>query len=201
MGYYIFSYGINTNKIQAAIGSKDDNLYNEILDTETFKNYSSQDFKGHITTGEALEHLIFGKPYNTSSAHAYWYAFITLCSYLGESLDGTHEIKMGYETDLINQYLKSDFGVNITIEEVLINGGDIFGLPAIQDWPLSGLLNRTTLIALQSKFNAINITDEMLEKLFEEDDEKEMAYDSIRQIQENITYCLNNNMDLISFCH
>lgn len=201
MGYNIFSYGINSNRIQASIGSKDNNLYNRILATDTFELYSSQDFKDHTTTREALDHLIFGKPYNNRSAHAYWYAFIALCALLGESLPATHEINLGYETDLINGYLESDFGLKMTIEEVLINERNPFGLPSVTDWPLSGLLEKSDLIALQPKFNAINITEDMLEKLLDEDEEKEMAYDSIKQIKENITHCIKLDMELISFCH
>jgi hypothetical protein len=36
-----------------------------------------------------------------------------------------------------------------------------------------------------------DIADDRLQQLAEEDDEKEMAYDSIRQIKENIAYCLD----------
>ena len=201
MGYYIFSYGINTHAIQKSIGSKDSVLYNKLLESETFKLYSEQDFEGHITTKQALEDLIFDEPYNANSAHAYWYAFIAICSHLGERLPSSHEIKLGYETDLINNYLASDFGTNMVIEEWLLNEKSSFGLPLVQDWPVSGLLNNIDLIAFRQKFDSIDITDELLEKLSEEDDEKEMAYDSIRQTQNNISYCLENGLDLISFCH
>jgi hypothetical protein len=210
MGYYIFSYAINTDKVLASIGSGDNNLYNKILKTDTFNLYSDQDFAGHTTTKEALENLIFGRKYfkifarkyNKKSAHAYWYALIVICSYLGEALPATHEIKLGYETDLINGYLKSDFDISMIIEEeLLVNGNDPFDLPSVQDWPLSGLLNRADLISLQQKFISINITDDMVTKLLEKDEEIEMAYDSIKQIKENISYCLENSLDLISFCH
>jgi len=201
MGYYIFSYGINTAEIKEAIGSKDNDLFEDILETEIFDNYSDQNFPGHTTTREALEHLIFGHAYDARSAHAYWYAFIALCAHLGQDLPSTHEIKLGYETDLINGYMASDFGIKVVIEEVLINERNEWGLPVVQDWPLSGLLDRNQLTKLQSLFAPIEITDEKLEQLQEEDDEKEMAYDSIRQTKENIDYCIYNNLDLISFCH
>jgi len=201
MGYHIFSYAINTRKIQLALGSKDVNLFSEIQETDTFKLYSSQDFHGHISTRQALEHLIFGEAYNILSAHAYWYAFIAICAYLGKSLPSTHEIKLGYETDFINEFLKSDFGVEIVIEEVLINEKNPFNLPRVTDWPISGFLDKDDLIALEPKFSAIHITNDMLEKLLDEDEEREMAYDGIRQIKENITYCIKNDINLISFCH
>lgn len=202
MGYYIFSYGINTDAIHKSIGSNDNHLFNEIIETETFENYTDQNFAGQTTVKDALEHLIFNRPYNIDSAHAYGYALITICSYLGEQMPSTHEIKLGYETDLINGYLKSDFGITLVIEEELLaKEYDPFKLPPVQDWPLTGVLNKTNLVTLQQKLMGVAITDDMLEALSEEDEEKEMAYDSIRQIKENVSYCLDNGLELISFCH
>ncbi|AEW00263.1 hypothetical protein A4D02_23320 [Niastella koreensis] len=201
MGYYIFSYGIKTDQLIKSIGSNDADLLNGVLDTETFKLYSDQDFAGSVTTKHALEHLIFGKPYITESAHSYWYAFISICAYLGEALPATHEIKLGYETDIINDLLDKDFNLKINIEETLINGDHSFPLPQVRDWPLCGLINKGQLSALKTQFENINITDEMLEALLDEDDEKEMAYDSIKQIKENISYCIGKDLELISFCH
>jgi hypothetical protein len=121
MGYNIFSYAIKTDQLIKSIGSNNSDLFNRVLDTETFRLYSDQDFEGSVTTKLALEQLIFGKPYITQSAHSYWYAFIAMCSYFGEALPATHEINLGYETDIINEWLDKDFNVKINIEETLIN--------------------------------------------------------------------------------
>jgi hypothetical protein len=201
MGYNIFSYGINTNQIKQSLDSKDKNLFNEVLESDAFENYSSQEDTGVNSTKIALEHLIFSKDYNQIAPHTYWYAFIAICDTLGEKFEGTHEINLGYETDFINKYLDSDFNIKLNIEETLLTGEDSFGMPAPDDWPLCGILNRKALLELSEKFRGINISDEQLEELLEEDEEKEMAYDSIRQIKENISYCLENNLELISFCH
>lgn len=201
MGYYIFSYAIKTDQIIKLIGSNDSDLFNRVLDTETFKLYSDQDFAGAVTTKHALEHLIFGKPYVTQSAHSYWYAFIAICSLSGEALPATHEIKLGYETDIINELLEKDFKLKINIEETLLNENHSISLPKTQDWPLCGLISSSQLSALKVLFENINITDQMLETLLDEDEEKEMAYDSIKQIKENISYCVEKDLELISFCH
>jgi len=183
------------------LGSKDIAVYEDILTTDTLTVYAEQDFEGHIGTKDALEQLVWGKPYDKRSAHAYWYALIALTDYAGERLPGTHEIKLGYETDLINGYLGTDFGIKLNIEEILINEHTPFDLPKVQDWPLAGLLDETALIRLQEQLKAITISSEMLEQLAEEDDEKEMAYDSIKQLQENVDYCLANELTMLSFCH
>jgi hypothetical protein len=96
----------------------------------------------------------------------------------------------------------SDFGITVKIDELLLNGdGGRFGLPEIQDWPLCGVWDREQLTSQQDRFSSIDITDERLQALAEADDEKEMAYDSIRQIKENVAYCLEKQLGMITFCH
>jgi hypothetical protein len=208
MGYYIFSYAIDLAKAKSVIGTTDKGLLDAVVETEEFDLYAGQDQQGYTTTRAALEQLVLGKrhslfsKYDKASAHAYWYAFIAICGYLGERLPATHEIKLSYETDLIDAYLLSDFGITVKIDELLLNGeGGQFGLPEVQDWPLCGVWGREQLTVQQDRFSAIDITDEQLEELAEADDEKEMAYDSIRQIKENVTYCLEKQLGMITFCH
>lgn len=208
MGYYIFSYAVDAERIKGVIGTKDPALFEQVLETEEFDNYSEQDFAGHTGTREALEQMILGKrhsllgKYNKKSGHAYWYALIAICAALGERLDATHEIKLSYETDLINDYLRDDFAVRLKIEEVLLPGDDgLMGLPEPADFPMVGLLLPERLAALQKTFAPIEISDADLERLQEEDDEKEMAYDSIRQIKMNIDHCVEKGLSLLSFCH
>lgn len=201
MGYNIFSHAVNLATIEQAIGSSNKSLFDDILDSETFDLYSSQDFPGSVTTKQALEDLIFDKPYHKESAHSYWYAFIAISAYLGEVLSGTHEINLYYETDFINRYLETDFGVKMQIENTLLNERPLFKLPKVQDWPVHGVLYTADLLLLNEQFKNITITDEELSELYEEDEEKEMAYDSIRQTKENVRFCLENNLTLLSFCH
>jgi len=208
MGYYIFSYSIDAEQVKQTIGSIDQALFDAVVQTEEFQCYADQDFDGHTRSRQALEHLILGKrfsllrKYNKTSAHAYWYAFISICAYLGEKLPSTHDMKLSYETDLINEYLKSDFGIDVQIEELMLSGEEgFFGLPQVSDWPLCGLWPSEKLLELRELFAPVTIADDELRRLAEEDDEKEMAYDSIRQIKENITYCIDNKTSLISFCH
>jgi hypothetical protein len=208
MGYYLFSYAIDAAKVKSVIGTNDPALFEAVLQTEEFDLYASQDQQGYTTTRSALEQLILGKrhslfsKYDKASGHAYWYAFIAICGCLGERLPASHEIKLSYETDLIDTYLQSDFGITGKIDELLLSGEDgLFGLPEVQDWPLCGLWDRAQLTVQQQRFSKIVITDEQLQQLAEEDDEKEMAYDSIRQIKDNIAYCLDKQVSMITFCH
>ena len=166
-----------------------------------FDLYSSQGVIGQSNIRHALEQLIWGKPINKKSIHTYWYAFIAICDYIGEAMPATHEISLLHEVPNINRYLQSDFGIKLETDVLLLTGNMPFDIPPANDWPMAGLLNRRALEDVARQFNGIEISQELLDALQEEDDQKEEAYDSIRQIKRNVEYCLENNLELISFCH
>jgi len=208
MGYYIFSYAIDVPKVKNVIGTIDPALFKAVMETEELDLYAEQDQPGYTTTRSALEHLLLGKRhslfsrYDKSSAHKYWYAFIAVCGCLGKKLPASHDIKLSYETDLIDACLASDFGITGKIDELLLcEGNDLFGLPEVKDWPMCGLWDRAQLTVQHQRFASLDISDDQLKQLAKEDEEKEMAYDSIRQIKENIAYCLDKELSMITFCH
>lgn len=201
MSYAIFSYGIDVAEIREALGSKKDDLFHELLQSEMFELYSGQDFEGHTTTEQALADLIYGNPYNKNSAFAYGYAFIVLCSYIGDRLPGQSEIDFLHVSERMDEYLLSDFGVKMKTADLLLTGALPFDLPAVDDFPMSGLLSVAELENLNEQLKHINITQEQVDILIEEDDEKGMAYDGIMAVKSRIAYCYANELELISFCH
>lgn len=202
MGYHLFSYAINTDTIQAVLGSKDNDTLEAIKDSHIYSNYTDDSDYGRLID-MALEDIFNGLEYNKVEGFAYGYALITICAHLGEELPYTQEIKLGYETDFINQYLAADFQVNaLLIEEALLPQDTLpIPIPPIQDWPMIGLLPYSALIALSEKLVHIHIDDETIETIMESDDEKGFAYEHIMGIIKNIDYCIANKMDLITFCH
>jgi len=204
MGYYIFSYAIDTNNIKAAFGSKDEEMFKDIQKTEEYKCYSEQDWDG-LTVNEALHNIIFAETYKDGYAHVYGYAFISLCAYLCLKVPHRQEMKLGYETDLVNKYLSSDFGIDLEIEETLFSETPDYGLPAIEDWPLSGILKEERIKYLSGLFSLIEITDEQVEELWDgnedDDEDKASAYEHIKGTKENLNFCLEKGLSLICFCH
>ncbi|HEY0271567.1 MAG TPA: hypothetical protein VGC22_00220 [Chitinophaga sp.] len=71
-----------------------------------------------------------------------------------------------------------DFGIDIAIKDILRKQA-----------------------TFQQQLAPVEISYAMLAEPAGEDDEKEMAYDSIRQLRETIAYCLEHNLALLSFCH
>ncbi|NIG52404.1 hypothetical protein [Chitinophaga sp. Cy-1792] len=202
MGSYLFSYAVNYERLKSACGSKEETLILEIQKSPRFERYSRKELPV-LNMQQALKQIIDGyQPKDWEAAASFWYAFIAMADYFGERLQFNHEIKLHYETDLIDRYLKEDFQVEFNSLRTLLNGKLSNDLPpGSQDGIYNGVLKEDELLNLRNKLEHISITDERLKELEDEDFEKEMAYDCIRQLQKHVNYCLANNLSLVVFAH
>ena len=201
MGYYMFAYGVKTPEIKAVFGSKDEALLQKVKANDTFKNYADEDDDNE--TSKALTDIIMGNQYD-EEGYIYGYAFIGICAALGETLPQTQEIKLGYETDLINQVIAEDYGIEIDIETELFPAdyADPFPLPLIADFPMIDLLDKKRLEHLASLLAKVHKTESEIEAMLDgDDDEKGFAYEAIMGLKENIDFCLKNDLDMVVFCH
>jgi hypothetical protein len=199
MGYYIFTYGIKTAEIKAVFDSKNEALLQKVKANDVFQNYAEQNQE----TSQALIDIIMGNPYSLEGYH-YGYAFIGICATLGETLPQTQEIKLGYETDLINQVIAEDYGIEIDIETELfpVDYADPFPLPLIADFPMIDLLDKKRLEHLASLLAKVHKTESEIEAMLDGDDgEKGFTYEAIMGLKENIAFCLENELDMVIFCH
>ena len=199
MGYYMFAYGVKTPEIKAVFGSKDEALLQKVKANDVFQNYAEQNQE----TSQALIDIIMGNPYSLEGYH-YGYAFIGICATLGETLPQTQEIKLGYETDLINQVIAEDYGIEIDIETELfpVDYADPFPLPLIADFPMIDLLDKKRLEHLASLLAKVHKTESEIEAMLDGDDgEKGFTYEAIMGLKENIAFCLENELDMVIFCH
>ncbi|SHL92138.1 hypothetical protein SAMN05444266_105479 [Chitinophaga jiangningensis] len=201
MGYFIFSYAIDYDKLNRSIGSKDIALLEKIQQSDKFQEYVNQDLPADIGTAEALRQIINGQAPDTSCAPSYWHALICLIDYLGKPVGSGERIVLNYETDLINQILREDFKVDLEVEEVLLNGKLDIGLPLPNDWPLSGILHLGDLFQLQLDLSHVKLSHEHIIVTTEEDEEEARVLDGIQSLKDSIDYCLQHNKVLISFCH
>lgn len=207
MGLYIFSYGIKVNEIKSVFGSKDLRLVEKISQNEIFQMYCEPEVGFTATTPKALSDLINGNALNDKLNYEYGYALVAICATLGSELPYSQEIKLGYETDLINDTLSEDFRIeDFVIEDALLNdSSDIFPIPIITDFPVIGFLPFEDLVELKDILQGIEISDETVAELHdsseEDDEDKACAYEHIKGIIDNLKFCIKNNLDLISFCH
>ena len=200
MGYYMFAYGVNTSELQATFASKDETLLAEVQKNEIFQNYAEEDEDNETT--KALTDIIMGRPFDEKKGYTYGYAFIGVCATLGKELPFTQEMKFWYETDLINQTLSEDYDIEVEIDTELFPEDHFhpFPLPEIEDFPMISLIDQDRLKHLDSLLENVHKTKEEIEAMIEED-EKGFAYEHIMGLKENITFCLNNQLDMIEFCH
>ena len=65
------------------------------------------------------------------------------------------------------------------------------------------LIDQDRLKHLASLLEKVHKTKEEIEALIEDDDDEErgFAYEHIMGLKENISFCLNNQLDMIAFCH
>ena len=200
MGYYMFAYGVNTSELQATFASKDETLLAEVQKNEIFQNYAEEDENNETT--KALTDIIMGNPFDKKRGYTYGYAFIGICATLGKELPFTQEMKFWYETDLINQTLSENYDIEVEIDTELFPEDHFhpFPLPEIEDFPMISLIDQDRLKHLDSLLENVHKTKEEIEAMIEED-EKGFAYEHIMGLKENIAFCLNNQLDMIAFCH
>lgn len=207
MGYYIFSFGIKKTQILNAFNSKDEETIKKVEQNEHFENYSEQEEK-EFTTKNALTDIIKGKKFNEKYGHTYGYALISLCATLGQKLPYEQEIKLGFETEYINQFLIEDFNIkDFDIEEFFFSDNKLssFPIPNIEDFPMISVIELKELKEIKSKLSNIIISDTKIEELQDSDDEDDeergFSYEHIKGLIENINFCIENELDLFSACH
>lgn len=205
MGYCIFSFAADVERVRKVFDSCDSLLFDQIQDNDVFKNYASQDVENRISTKEALRQIIHGEPYKRHSAHAYWYALISIFAFLGQQLPYNQDIELDNETELIDSYLRSDFGIETTVAEVLLNNFPNLGLPDVASFPLAGAIFPPQIGILSNELQDVMLTNNQIELLWrtqiEKDETKAFIYNSIKGFKENVDFCYENKLSLISFCH
>lgn len=205
MDYYIFSYAVDIGQIIKTFGSNDLSLFENIQKGEVFKNYSTQNTDVHLSMKQALHQIIYNEPYRRRSENVYWYAFIAICEYFSEKLPYVQDIALGRETDLIDEFVKDDFNIDLTTVQMLLDGDPDVNLPPADGIPMVGIISQDKMKSVCRMMNKIIISDlkikELLIKNNWQDDERALVYEAIKGVQSNITYCNNHNLSLISFCH
>jgi hypothetical protein len=200
----MFAYGVKTPEIKAVFGSKDEALLQKIKANDTFKNYADEDDDNE--TSKALTDIIMGNQYD-EEGYIYGYAFIGICAALGVELPYNQEIKFWYETELISRVLLEDWNIKTEIDTELFPADHFhpLSIPEIDDFPMISLLDKERLQALSDLLSKVHKTPEEIEDLIdsetEEEEDKGYSYEHIMGLKENIAFCLENELDMVVFCH
>lgn len=204
MDYYIFSYAIDVNQVIQSFGSKNSSLLENIQKEPLFKNYNLQNTNMYVSLEDAAYHIIYDKPYREKSGSVYWYAFITICGYFSKELPYSSDILLGWQTDLCDELMVSELGVDLSVPQLLLNEEGSFNLPRV-GVPMFGLVSYTKMMDIAKLMNRVNIEDVTISSMFKnyssEDDCKAIAYETIKGLKENVDFCCDKKYSLVSFCH
>ena len=168
---------------------------------DVFQNYADEDDDNE--TIKALTDIIMGNQYD-EEGYIYGYAFIGICATLGVELPYNQEIKFWYETELISRILLEDWNIKTEIDTELFPADHFhpFSIPEIDDFPMISLLDKEHLQALSDLLSKVHKTESEIEAMLDGDDgEKGFAYEAIMGLKENIAFCLDNELDMVIFCH
>lgn len=91
------------------------------------------------------------------------------------------------------------------VEEYLFEDTIAQQMPKREDFPMIGFIANKDLAALYNKLPNIELSDDEIEELWDGDDEddedKACAYGHIKGLKNNLKFCIDNGLDLVSFCH
>lgn len=198
MGYYIFSYGIKTEEIQKVFGSNDKELLDRVQSHKTFQSYA----KGIGARGLsiALMDISTYLPGDNLDSTLDGYALVCICASLGKQLPFRQEFKWGADTDEIAEVLAEDFGIkDVDIEKLLVENGHSFPTSQVRE-PSTSLITLEELKTIKNRLSSVHITDEKIQELVNNGD-NEYTYERLRGLIQNINYCVDHDLDMISFCH
>lgn len=199
MGYYIFSYGIKTEEIQKVFGSNDQVLLEQVQSHKTFQSYAKDIGARGLSIG--LKDISTYAPGDNLDSNLDSYAFLCICAALGTQLPYSQYIKLGVDTDAITKVLAEDFGIKeVDIQKLLVENGHSFPIYQRLE-PDTSLITPGELKNIKNKLSAVHITDEKVQEQANRKDIDEDTYVHLRGFIQNINYCIDHGLGMISFCH
>jgi hypothetical protein len=241
MGLYINAWGIKPEDFTPVFNSRDDRLL--ALFKKTARTRFQFDADERTVLDRVMEDYVYGREvparqgvsaeptrlasggtggyftdgYFTGgvdfSVIAPAFAVIVICTVYRVNLPNGMDIKFGYETDLINQYLSEDFGIDgFNIEALL--GFNLRTLKIPDVWrqfdldpyecPVPGMLNLPDLRRVKGLLKNIRISRQTIQTLSGSADGdtsfKGQVYEDILRFIEDVNYCLAHKLRLFTVC-
>jgi hypothetical protein len=198
MGYYIFSYGIKAEEIKKVFGSNDNTLLDRVQSHKTFQYYAKG--IGDRGLSIALTDISTYLPGGNLDSSIHGYGLLCICASLGTELPYRQDIKLGADTDEITEVLAEDFGIkDVDIQKLLVEKGHFFPTSQVLE-PSTSLITLEELKIIKNKLSSVHITNEKIQELANIGD-IEYTYEHLRGLIQNINYCVDHGLDMISFCH
>ena len=211
LGLYLNAYGIKLEEVNGAIYSKDKDKFDFII-SKTRTNFT-EPFETGETIEKVIHDIVFGDFSQIRQNTAYYYGAIEFCSAFRIKLPHFLEIKYSFQTDKINYLLADDFNIQgFDINDLIGANPGVLEMPDIfstfdedlYECPALGFLIRPNLNLMKDKLKKITIKAAAIKKLINSKDQEEISkgieYQNIKQLKENINYCVRNKLEMMTIC-
>lgn len=191
---------VNIEKLKKFLSEEHPDLKEKIFSSKRFLK-----MKNEFISAKFWLEKIFTRKNLDFEVDSEIYAFELIINEIWEKLPFQNDIKIGYESDFIEKFLKEDFWISENLKEIFSGKmKNIFeNFENNEKVPDFWIIYFEDLKYLQEIFWKINITEEMIKKFYEyeteEFEEKAYAYERIKGIKENIDFCLEKNCDFVTF--
>jgi hypothetical protein len=203
IGYYEFSYGIDTKRIEEVFNSDENELLKMIKKTKYFELLKDYLVNVQKTDPEKyfLEDIIENKPYFKNSNFICGTALFSIFDSLGNKLPYRKII----DTKLIDYYFSESFKIKSRVKNSIDSHSALFGDENVPFYlvfgsqPIIHLVTKRKLLELDQKMKSININNLEIVKLLVK--YNFYSYQHIKGMKKNISYCLENNLEMLNGCH
>jgi len=222
MGMIAIPFAVDIEKAKNVLGCKDKNLLEKIKTANLYDNYASQtedfpDPKYQYDFDAVLEDLVFhyikpedrkakhsffglkkskpGTGLKENMGHAYGYALLVICDYLGTQLlpfcDGFY---YGRYFEAAVEIMKEK-GLQIEMND-MFEPHEVFDIPKIADFPAINLYSRQEINHIVSVIEQIDI-DQTKADSNDFDEVQEM----LKNIRDSFKTCKEQNLEMVTFTH
>jgi hypothetical protein len=221
MSMIAIPFAVALEKVNGVFGSKDRNILDEIKTAGLYKHYSGNDVNAQYRydLDQILEDIIFNyiAPKNRRKSngflgmfksqqnsglrqnmgHAYGYAIIVICDYLGTHLmpfsDGFY---YGRDWEAACDILSKN-GLTIDLGQIF-ETHNVFDIPPIKDFPAINCLGKQEIAHVYAICETIEIDEYPADDNNVDFDEVQFMLKSIRDC---FKICFETQVELISFAH
>lgn len=224
MGMIAIPFAVDIDKVKKVFGCKDRGLFEKIKTANLYDNYASQtedfsDPKYSYDFDEVLEDIIFqyikpedrkakssflglikSKPktgLKENMGHAYGYALLVICDYLGTHLlpfcDGFY-----YGRDFKAAIgIMKEKGLQMDME-MMFEPKEVFDIPKIADFPAIHLYSRQEIDHIVSIINQVDINESEADIDNDNFDEVQVM---LKNIRDSFRTCKEQNLEMLTFTH
>jgi len=203
IGHYEFSYGIDTKRIEEVFNSDENELLKMIKKTKYF--HLLKDYLANVQKTDPekyfLEDIIENKPYFKNANFICGTALVSIFDSLGNKLPYRKII----DTKLIDYYFSESFKNKSRVKSAIDLHSALFGDENILihlvfgSQPIIHLITKQKLLELDLKMKSISINNLEIVKLLVK--YNAYSYQHMKGMKKNISYCLENNLEMLNKCH